>query len=174
MGFVLDLGAGKILVSERRVKSLREQLTYLFYKQRLNAKECARLTGLITSMYFALGPVARLGTRGLYDTILKSRTWFHRTEWAVDARNEVEFWYYCFEEFHGGLFISDPSIVAVISTWSDASDVAWGGFDLPCGEHSAKGNWPHKTRQANKSSRLRELKAIELVLEFLVHLLKGK
>ena len=174
LGFVLDLVAGKVLVSERRVKSLREQLTYLFYKQRPNAKECARLTGLIISMYFALGPVARLRTRGLYDTILKRRTWFHRTEWAVDARNEVEFWYYCFEEFHGRLFISDPSIVAVISTWSDASDVAWGGFALSCGEHSAKGNWPHETRQANKSSTWRELKAIELVLESLVHLLKGK
>ena len=64
--------------------------------------------------------------------------------------------------------------MAVISTWSDASDVAWGGFALSCGEHSAKGNWPHETRHANKSSTWRELKAIELVLESLVHLLKGK
>ena len=174
LGFVLDLVEGRVFVSERRVKRLREQLSYLFSKHRPNAKECARLTGLIISMYFAVGPVARLRTRGLYDMILKRRTWFHRTEWAVAARNEVEFWYYCFEEFHGRLFISDPSIVAVISTWSDASDVAWGGVALSCGEHSAKGNWPQKTRQANKSSTWRELKAIELVLESLVHLLKGK
>ena len=163
---------GRVSVSERRVKRLREQLSYLFCKHRPNAKECARLTGLIISMYFALGPVARQRTSGLYDMILKRRTWFYRTEWA--ARNEVEFWYYCFEEFHGRLFISDPSIVAVISTWSDASDVAWGGFALSCGECSAKGNWPQETRQANKSSTWRELKAIELVLESLVHLLKGK
>ena len=52
--------------------------------------------------------------------------------------------------------------------------MAWGSFALSRREHSAEGNWPQETRQANKSSTWRELKAIELVLESLVHLLKGK
>ena len=65
LGFVLDLVEGRVFVSERRVKRLREQLSYLFSKHRPNAKECARLTGLIISMYFAVGPVARLRTRCL-------------------------------------------------------------------------------------------------------------
>ena len=174
LGFVLDLVQGKVFVSERRVAALREQLLFLLRKNRPNAKECARLAGMIVSMYFALGPVARLRTRGLYDFILNRYSWYHRVEWPKLARDEVEFWWNCFKEFHKKLFISDPGIIAVVSTWSDASDVAWGGYAVHCGDWNAKGNWPAEVVQAGKSSTWRELKATQLVLESLDHVLKGK
>ena len=65
LGLVFDLLEGIVLVSERLVRNLREQLSYLFHKHRPSEKESARLTGMITSVSFALGPVARLRIRGL-------------------------------------------------------------------------------------------------------------
>ena len=123
LGFVLDLVHGKKIVRERRVKVLKEQLALLLDESRPNAKECARLTGILISMHVALGPVARLRTRGLYSLILNRKTWYHRVEWPAEAKGEVEFWWRYFHEFHGKFFVPDPKITAVVPTWSDASDM---------------------------------------------------
>ena len=149
-------------------------LRLLKCKQRPNAKECARLTGFIVSMSFALGLVSRLRTCALYDMILKRRNWYSRMEWTAEAKAEVEFWWHCFDEFHGQLFAGGDKLVAVISTWSDASDVAWGGYTVHCGELLARGNWPKELMDSRKSSTWRELKATELVLRSLVTQLRGK
>ena len=45
---------------------------------------------------------------------------------------------------------------------------------MHCGDWSAKGNWTIEVVQAIKSSTWRELKATELVLRSLAHVLKGK
>ena len=174
LGFVLDLIEGKVFVAERRVLKLMEYLRMLRCKQRPNAKECARLAGYILSMSFALGPVARLRTRALYDMILKRKSWYYRVDWTADAKAEVDFWFQCFQEFHGQMFVCEQKVTAVVSTWSDASDVAWGGYAVHCGELVARGNWPKEVLMTQKSSTWRELKATELVLESLVTQLAGK
>ena len=174
LGFVLDLVHGRVSVAEARVLRFLEHLRVLHSKRRLNAKECARLAGFIISMSFAIGPVARLRTRALYDMILRRKSWFHRQEWSDEAYAEVSFWWYCFNEFHGRLVVGDPKITAVVDTWSDASDVAWGGFAVSCGETIARGNWPEEVLEAQKSSTWRELRATELVLQSVVQELAGK
>ena len=156
------------------MKVLKEQLALLLDKSRPNTKECARLTGILISMHVALGPVARLRTRGLYSLIHNRKTWYHRVEWPAEAKGEVEFWWRYFHEFHGKFFVPDPKITAVVSTWSDASDMGWGGYAVHCGDWSAKGNWTIEVVQAIKNSTWRELKATELVLRSLAHVLKGK
>eukprot|EP00117_Sycon_ciliatum_P042881 scpid80623/ scgid31136/ len=174
LGFVLDLVHGRVSVAEARVLRFLEHLRVLHSKRRPNAKECARLAGFIISMSFAIGPVARLRTRALYDMILRRKSWFHRQEWSDEAYAEVSFWWYCFNEFHGRLVVGDPKITAVVDTWSDASDVAWGGFAVSCGETIARGNWPEEVLEAQKSSTWRELRATELVLQSVVQELAGK
>ena len=71
-------------------------------------------------------------------------------------------------------FVPDSKITAVVSTWSDASDMGWGGYAVHCGDWSPKGNWLIEVVQASKSSTWRELQAAELVLRSLAHVLKGK
>jgi len=174
LGFTLDLVQGKVFVTERRQKKFMECLKNLRAKSRVSAKELAKLTGYIISMSFAVGPVARLRTRGLYGMILGRLGWYSRMEWSDVARSEIEFWWSCFKEFHGTVMVKAASTVAVVSTWSDASDVAWGGFTVSCGEVVARGNWPEEVREGNKSSTWRELRATELVLESLREKLAGR
>ena len=174
LGFLLDLVEGKVLVTDRRVEKLVSWLKILRHKSRPNAKELARLVEMLVSMSFAIGPVTRLRTRGIYNMILNRDGWFTRMEWIGTAKSEVEFWWNSFEDFHGTPMVENTSTVAVVSTWSDASDVAWGGFSLACGEIVARGNWPEAVREAGKSSTWRELKATELVLRSLGGHLEGK
>ena len=65
LGFVLDLLEGKVFVTEKRVNGLVKWLRMLRSKGRPNAKELARLAGMLVSMSFAIGPVTRLRTRGI-------------------------------------------------------------------------------------------------------------
>ncbi len=174
LGFVLDLVQGRAFVTDRRLKRFKDHMKYLRTKQRPNAKECAKLAGFIVSMSFAIGPVARLRTRGLYELIINRSSWYERVEWTRMAKEEVDFWWQCFEQFHGALLFQNQTTVAVISTWSDASDVAWGGFTVSHGEMIARGNWPQEVKDAAKSSTWRELRATELVLESLVDKLAQK
>ena len=106
--------------------------------------------------------------------ILNRDGWFTRMEWVGTAKSEVEFWWNSFEDFHGIPMAENTSTVAVVSTWSYASDVAWGGFSLACDEIVARGNWPEAVREAGKSSTWRELKATELVLWSLGGHLEGR
>ena len=174
LGFVLDLEEGKVYVSERRVKKFIGHLNAMLFKRAPTAKECAKLAGFIISMSFALGPVARLRTRGLYDMIFNRISWYRKVEWSECAREEVCFWKSCFDQFHGTLIDGKAGIVAVVETWSDASDLAWGGYVVTCGEVVAKGNWPEEVLRAQASSTWRELRAIELVLSSVLHEIKGK
>ena len=62
----------------------------------------------------------------------------------------------------------------MINIWSDASDDAWGGYVVSCGEVVARGNWPVEVMNAQKSSTWRELRAMELVLLSVVQHIRGK
>ena len=94
-------GKGRFLSQKKKVNGLVKWLRKLRSKGRPNAKELARLAGMLVSMSFALGPVTRLRTRGIYDMILNRTGWYTRMEWCGTAKSEVEFWWKNFEEFHG-------------------------------------------------------------------------
>ena len=52
----------------------------------------ASVTGQIISMKLAIGPVARLHTRAVYEVINKRRYWSDKLQLSSLARDEVLFW----------------------------------------------------------------------------------
>jgi hypothetical protein len=171
LGFMLDLSSGLFSVPERRVAGFKDML------QRIvdcgfvtSARQLARITGCLSSMGLALGAVVRLWTRELYRTIQQSSRWDEKFALADEAKQEIIFWQENFDNSGQPIWRASPKIEVL--SYSDASDVAWGGYAVQLGDNKAVGSW--STEESTKSSTFRELKAARLVLESLVSQLEGK
>lgn len=165
LGFVLDLKKGEISVAPRRVEKLHALLHSVCTKPRVSARLVAKLTGTIISMGQALGPVARLRTRALYEVINSVPDIDDSVRLSPDATCEIRFWRESFSSFVG-VPLRPLAPITMVVTWSDASDFAWGGYVI-CDGHKqvARGGWPEEVRDS--SSTFRELRATFLVLESL-------
>ena len=161
LGFLVDLEKGFFQVPDRRIKGLQERLKCISQGPHHTARDVAQITGTIVSMGLALGPVARLWTRGLYRAIMQASTWGEHIQLDEGARQEITFWRNNFELCHGQpIWLANPR--PEILTYSDASNTGWG----------AKGSWLEEEKL--KSSTWRELRATHLVLKSFLADIRGK
>lgn len=73
LGFIIDLFSGKFIVPDRRVATFKDMLQHVLDCQFfVSAHHIVRLTGSLSSMGLALGPVVRLWTRELYQSVQES------------------------------------------------------------------------------------------------------
>lgn len=171
LGFLVDLESGYFRVPERRLEGLRKRLDSVAQSSKSSARDIAQVTGTIVSMGLALGPVARLWTRGLYRFIMQASTWGERKKLDEGAMREIVFWRNNFETCHGQpIWWVNPK--PDILTYSDASDSGWGGYSIELGGKIAKGKW--SAEEELKSSTWRELRATHLVLESFLPNIQGK
>ena len=75
LGFLLDLCDGKYFVPKEKISKLIHSIDLLLASRLVPARLIASVTGQIISMSLALGPVAHLRTRALYDVINTCRFW---------------------------------------------------------------------------------------------------
>ena len=69
LGFIVNLKDGSFSVTPSRVEKFKSLLGSVFYNS-MTARSAARIVGTIVSMRLNLGPVARMGTRMLYQSKL--------------------------------------------------------------------------------------------------------
>ena len=171
LGFIMDLGSGNFYVPPRRVEALRTLVhrvrTQKFYA---SARCLARLNGMLVSMVLALGPVVRLWTRALYREIMQAASWDRLFLLSEEAQSEVKFWMENFSNSGYPIWLPCPRID--VMTYSDASEIGWGGYAVQIGDLSATGCWSEADRK--RSSTWREIRGTKLVLQSLVDSLKGK
>jgi hypothetical protein len=171
LGFLVDLKKGYFRVRERRIKCLRKKLKYIAQSSKSTARDIAQVTGTIVSMGLALGPVARLWTRGLHRFIMQASAWWEHDKLDEDATREIVFWKNNFEICHGQpIWLANPK--PEILTYSDASNTGWGGYSVELGGRIAKGNW--SPDEELKSSTWRELRATHLLLASFLPEIQGK
>ena len=109
LGFLVDLEKGCFQVPERRINNLRNLLDNITKASQVTAREMAQVTGTVVSMGLALGPVARLWTRGMYRTIMEASKWYDYMTLDDDAIREIVFWRDSFETCHGQpIWIANP------------------------------------------------------------------
>ena len=77
--------------------------------------------------------------------------------WQIDCTNGKEIWH-------------SPSAMKVVH--SDASDTGYGGYTMEHGCHIAHGRWSEE--EASRSSTWREIRAVRLILESLIPILKNE
>ena len=75
LGFEVDLHQDILSVPQEKINALKTQLEQVALRPRLLAKVLASLAGKIIAMSIALGPVARLMTRGLFALLSTRQSW---------------------------------------------------------------------------------------------------
>lgn len=172
LGFIVDLKQGLFLVPRAKVDNLMELLHIVKDESHfISARVVAKVTGTIISMGLALGPVARLFTRHLYQVQNSVLSLSCRVALSGEALSEIQFWIDNFSNFVGQpIWHSSPAIDVI--SYSDASSTGWAGYIVQLGQSVARGDWDDSDR--DQSSTYRELKAVRLVLESFAHLLNHK
>ncbi|CAB4014734.1 Hypothetical predicted protein [Paramuricea clavata] len=162
LGFIANFVDGYFRVPEQRIVKLNNQLhTIQVNNYKTTAYGIAKLTGTIISMGLALGPIARVWTRGLYRNLTPTTLWGEIVHLNEDAIREINFWVDSFAECHGQkIWLSSP--LPEVMTYSDASDTGWGGYCVQISGQIAKGSWTPE--EAKQSSTWRELRGTYLVL----------
>ena len=124
-------------------------------------------------MSCTIGQAAQLCTRALYRRINAAETWDSRVDFNEEVAAELQFWRSQFDALNScPIWPTDP-LLAVI-TYSDASDVGWGGVDsVSAGKEVAKGTFPSHIAGKQTSSTLRKLLAVQHVLTSFQSLLRG-
>jgi hypothetical protein len=171
LGFIIDLLNGKFFVPKEKIAKLCRAIDSALNSRLVPARLLASVIGQVISMSLAIGPVARLRTRALYDVINSRRFWSEKLSLPALACDEILFWKSSLPAFNGRPIWFSPGATRVV--FSDASATGFGGFHnmVEVGPDIAHGQWSEY--EASLSSTWRELKAVAAVLNSFAPKLAG-
>ena len=89
-------------------------------------RELAKVAGSIISVALAVGPISRLLIRQMYLAIESRSAWVHTLRFSPALLEQLRFWYNNIDSFNG--YSLRPPLDSSTVIFSDASDVAFGGF----------------------------------------------
>ena len=89
-------------------------------------RELAKVAGSIISIALAVGPISRLLIRQMYLAIESRSAWHHTLRFSPALLEQLRFWYNNIHSFNG--YSLHPPLDSSTVIFSDASDVAFGGF----------------------------------------------
>ena len=160
LGFVINTITMSFHIPERKVEKLKSLLSSAIGDTSSSYRELARIAGSIISVALAVGPISRLLTRQMYLAIESRSAWDHTLRFSPALLEELRFWYSNIDSFNGYSLRPPPDSSTVV--FSDASDVAFGGFLVSLDGVTASGMFT--SEDLGQSSTYRELKAIYYVL----------
>ena len=176
LGFLVDTRAGVFGITADRWAKLQAGLELLAAGNSVQARLVARVTGQAIYMSLAMGDVARLFTRNLYDAIDTRVSWQGRVALSEDCQADIAFWRglprQALTQPIWGVQDDAPAVLLAC----DASGIGWGGLQM--GDTAAT---PGPTAQGYflpwervESSTHRELRGLLLTLQSLLHVCHGK
>ena len=78
LGFILNLREGMFLVPQEKIERFCQAISELLLYDRVSVRHLASIIGQIISMGLAVGPVARLRSRYMYDVLNQRRSWLEQ------------------------------------------------------------------------------------------------
>ena len=126
LGFVIDTILMCFRIPEKKVLKLKGLLDSAIQDGFSSFRELARIAGTIISAALAVGPISRLLTRQMYFAIETRSAWDDIIHFPPSLLQELKFWY-CNIDCLNGYSIRPPLATHTV-VFSDASDVAFGGF----------------------------------------------
>ena len=157
--------------SEKIKKPLADSKKPFLIQNVLTLKQVANITGQVSSMHLAIGPLVRLFMRNMYHEIENRTCWYEPKIVNKETKDELEFWLNNINIYNGYTF--KPRALTTCLIFTDASDEGYGDFILKrlnkkvC---SAK----FKDCEKQTSSTHRELLAIKYVLESFGEMLRNQ
>ena len=170
LGFVIDSISLSFRIPEKKVSKLKGLLDSAIQAGYSSFCQLARIAGTIISVALAVGPISRLLTRQMYFAIETRSAWDNTIHFSPSLLIELKFWYCNIDCFNG--YSIRPPLATHTVVFSDASDVALGGFSASLDGTVVSGMW--EPEDIGQSSTFRELKAIYFVLLSYVAQLKHK
>ena len=157
-------------IPEKKVSKLKGLLDSAIQAGYSSFRELARIAGTIISVTLAVGPISRLLTRQMYFAIEIRSAWDNTIHFSPSLLLELKFWC-CNIDCLNGYSIRPPLATHTV-VFSDASDVAFGGFSPSLDGTIVSGIW--EPEDIGQSSMFRELKAMYFLLLSYVAQLKQK
>ena len=176
LGFLVDTLAGHFGIPEDRLAKLQAGLESLAAGHRVQARLAARVTGQTISMSLAMGNVARLFTRNMYNAIDTRLSWQSHIELNADCQADIDFWRGLPRQSLTQPIWGVQADVPAVLLACDASRIGWGGLQVvgatATAGPTAQGYFVPWER--DESSTHREMRGLFLTLQSLLHVCYGK
>ena len=171
LGTIIDTQNMTFYVPPEKLENLKKDIRILLDKGHATAKHLSRITGILSSMHLAIGPLVRLFTRSMYKQIASSQSWYTENILSEEVTHDLNFWSHNLAHVNGFSFKHRPTTTTMLFT--DASQYGYGGFTVKKLEKLiCTGKFtPH---ESEKSSTFRELLAVKLVLQSYSHILANE
>jgi hypothetical protein len=172
LGFIIDTISMQFQVPQNKLIKIKSLVDATIQDKRVTYRQLARIVGSIISLVIAVGPLCRLFTRQMY-FIIESRSvgWDQTVMLAPPVLEELRFWFTNLDQVNG-YSIRTPLSTSTLTVYTDASEVAFGGYSASLDDSVVRGMWTHK--DIGQSSTYRELKAIYYVLVTLASRFKAR
>ena len=171
LGTIINTKNMTFTVPPDKLANLERGIHNLLEKRCATAKDLSRITGTLSSMLHAIGPLVRLFTRSMYHQIAAANSWHKLHPLSSEVSKDLTFWLSNLRHVNGFSFKHHPTTTKIVFT--DASQYGYGGFTVSkLGKYICSGKFtPDETIQ---SSTFRELLAVKLVLQSYGHLLANQ
>ena len=156
LGFVIDSISLSFRIPEKKFSKLKDFLDSAIQAGYSSFRELVRIAGTTISVALAVGPISRLLTRQMHFAIETRSAWDNTIHFSPILLFELKFWY-CNIDCLNGYSIRPPLATHTV-VFSNASDVAFGGFSASLDGTVVSGMW--EPEDIGQSSTFRELKAI--------------
>ena len=143
----------------------------IFMQNVLTPKQLVKITGQLSSMRLAIGPLVRLFTRKMYHEIENRVSSYEPKIISEETEDKLEFWLNNIYIYNGSTF--KPRALTTCLVLKEASDDGYGGFIL---KHLNKEVCSAKFKGCGKQISLthRELLAIKYVLDSFGEMLRNQ
>ena len=171
LGTIINTIEMTFTVPSEKINKLLADIKNILMQNVLTPKQLAKITGQLSSMHLAIGPLVRLFTRNMYHEIENRVSWYEPKIISKETKDELEFWLNNIYIYNGYTFKPRPLTTCLVFT--DASNDGYGGFILKrlnkevC---SAK----FKNCEKQTSSTHRELLAVKYVLDSFGEMLRNQ
>ena len=174
LGYEIDLTCAVFRATQAkcdRVVAAAQQL--VDRRKSVRARAIASFVGLIQSLRLAIGPSTSLWTRSLYSKLAEVSNMDHHLHLSQPATKELRFWLTFFGKQPVQFPIKPVNPKVEVLTYSDASNMAWGGFCAHQGA-IAQGNFSIEEQGPRTSSTWREVYGMRKVIESLISMLSNR
>ena len=96
-------------VPPEKVNKLQRHIREALHQNTVTPKSLPMLAGTSSSMYLAVGPLARLFTRNIYNQIAKALSWYQPINLNQKTIDDLEFWLHNIEQVNGYTFTPHPT-----------------------------------------------------------------
>ena len=117
-------------IPSEKINKLLAVIKNILMQNVLTPKQLAKITGQLSSMQLAIGPLVRLFTRNMYHEIENRTSWYEPKIISKETKAELEFWLNNINIYNGYTF--KPRALTTCLVFKDASDDGYGGFILKC------------------------------------------